>query len=177
MGPAVAVVALAATAVSTYQQHKAGRDASRAQQRAADEAQEQNKIGTAAESIRRQQQQRQSLREQRIRRARILQGAEGAGVAGGSGQAGSTSALGTLTGAQIGALGTQERGSQGIAASQGRQSGFQSQALSAQQSSNLWGGVGQLSGSIFQAAGGFPGLTEGINYRTSGTPQVVDLNE
>jgi hypothetical protein len=158
MGPAVAVAALAVTATSAVMQHQQARRASRAQARAAEEAREQQRIGTAAEEIRGRQQRRQALREQRIRRARILAASQGAGVGGSAAESGAVGALGTLTGANLGALGSQMRGSQAIDASQQRQFGHQQSAASAQQRAQLWQGVGQLSGSVFQGTGGFPGL-------------------
>lgn len=176
MGPAVAVAALAVTAVSAYQQHQQARKASRSARRAAEEQREQQRVGTAAEEIRARQQRRQALREQRIRRARILQASEGAGVVDSSGQFGSTGSLGTLTGTTLGNIGTQRAGSRAIDASQERQFGHYQSQLSAQQRASLWQSVGQVSGSIFQAAGGFPGLSD--SFRGTGNPsdiEVVDL--
>jgi hypothetical protein len=168
MGPAVAVAALAVTATSAVMQHQQARRASRAQARAAEEAREQQRIGTAAEEIRGRQQRRQALREQRIRRARILAASQGAGVGGSAAESGAVGALGTLTGQTLGALSTQRVGSQAIDASQQRQFGHQQSAASAQQRAQLWQGVGQLSGSVFQGTGGFPGLFD--EFKGPGDP-------
>lgn len=189
MGPAVAVAALAVTATSAVMQHRQQRSAARDQQRAAqqqakaaEEAREQQRIGTAADEIRNRQQRRQSLREQRIRRARILAASQGAGVGGGASERGAVGALGTLTGTNLGALGTQRAGAGAVSESQERQFGFQQaagdfqqSAASAQQRAQLWQGVGQLSGSIFQGAGGFPGLQD--HFRGTGTSSEVRVDD
>lgn len=101
---------------------------------------------------------------------------QGAGVGGSAAEAGSVGALGTLTATNLGALGTQMRGTQAMDRSQERQFGFQQTSMAAQQRAQLWEGVGQLSSSVFQGAGGFPSLSD--NFRGTGNPsdiEVVDL--
>lgn len=137
----IAATALAATAVSGYQQYRAAGEAADAQR-------EGQAISQAAQQTRDQQQRRQQIREQRVRRARILQAAENTGVSGGSGAIGSTGALSTLTGRNISNLSSTARASQGIG-------GAQQRGLDAQQNAQLWGTIGQTSGTIFSAAGGF----------------------
>ena len=137
----VAAAALTATAVSAYQQYQSAQDAADAQE-------EYQAISGAQQQIERRRQTRQQMRQERIRRAQILQASENTGVSGSSSQFGSTAALGTLTGSNIAAGRGQARAAAGMSAA--RQRG-QDAATEGQ----MWGGIGQLSGSIFSAAGGF----------------------
>jgi hypothetical protein len=77
-----------------------------------------------------------------------MQSAENTGVGGGSGALGSTGALGTLTGSNVANLSATSKISAGIGATQ-------QSAADAQQTGAMWGAIGQTSGSIFSAAGGF----------------------
>lgn len=140
----IAGAALAATAVSGYQQYQAASDA-------ADAREEGQAISGAQQQIQQRRSTRQSIRENRIRRARIMQSAENTGVSGSSSQFGSTAALGTLAGANVAASRGAARASQGIS------SANQAQANAATKG-QMWGAIGQIGSTAFQGSGGFDSL-------------------
>lgn len=140
----IASAALAATAVSGYQQYQAASDAADAREEAQD-------ISGAQQQIQQRRGTRQAIREERIRRARIMQASENTGVGGSSGQFGSTAALSTLTGSNVAAQRGQSRAAAGITAANQR-------GADAQQAGQMWGQIGQVSGAAFGAAGGFQSL-------------------
>lgn len=175
MGLETALVGLAVSAVSGWQQHRASRSSARAQRAAAEEAREQARISSAAEEVRNRQQRRQAIREGRVRRARILAASEGAGVAGSSSEIGSVGALTSLTGDRLASLSSQTLASQAMGRSADRQAVFQSQALSAQQRASLWQGVGQLGAGLFQASGGIFTLEDA--FRGTGNPSDIEVTD
>lgn len=149
---AVAVAALAITAASTAysvdQQKKAGK----AQQEGQDIASAQQKSVDLANR-------RQQIREERIRRAQIEQAAANQGAGGSSGEAGAISALGSQVGANIASINQGQLAASGISNAMSRAAGATQRAQVAQ-------GVANLSGTIFQGAGGFGsvfGGESGIN--------------
>ncbi len=137
----IAAAALTATAVSGYQQYQAASDAS-------DAREEQQAISGAQQQIEQRRGTRQAVREERIRRARIMQASENTGVAGSSSQFGSVAALNTATGTNIANQRGAQSAARGVTAANQRIS-------DAQSSGQMWGAVGQASGSVFGAAGGF----------------------
>lgn len=138
---AVAIASLAVSAVAGYQQYRASREVAGAQQ-------EGREIQSAQQQIQQRQQRRQSIREERVRRARIMQAAANTGVGGSSSQTGALGALGTMTGTNI------SNAQGGTLAARGMSQQNQRMA-SAQQSGQLWGTIGQISGTAFSDAGGF----------------------
>jgi len=141
MAAAVAAASLAVTAVSAYKQQQAASDAAKAQEEA-------QGIQQAASEQRARRQRRQQIRQERIRRARILQASENTGVTGSSSQIGSVGALDTNTGYNLGGMFSNTLGAQAVG--QANQA-----AMDAQTKSNLWGGIGQISQSVFAMSGGF----------------------
>lgn len=138
---AIAVASLALTAVSTVKQIQG-------QQEAAREGKKAQREQNAMNASRAAQERRQQIREERIRRARIQQSSENTGVTESSGQIGAEGGLATQLSGNVGF-------NRGQIRSAGMISDFQQNAQDAIDSANLWGQVGQLSGSIFGAAGGF----------------------
>lgn len=137
----LAGAALALTAVSTVA-------TVRSQQEAAKEGKKSRREQEAMNAARAAQERRQQIREERIRRARILQASENTGVTASSGEAGAVGNLATQLQSNIGF-------NQGQLRSAGLISDFQQNAQDAMDSASLWQQVGNLSGSIFSAAGGF----------------------
>ncbi len=137
----IASAALAATAVSGYQQYQAAGDA-------ADARREGQEISGAQQQIQQRRSNRQAIREERIRRARIMQASENTGVAGSSSEMGSTAALGTLTASNIAAGRGNARAAEGL-------TGASQSAMDAQRQGQLWGTIGNASGAAFNASGGF----------------------
>lgn len=136
-----AAVAFAVTVGSTAMQMENQRKAAGEQKDAREEQQAMNASRAA-------QERRQQIREERIRRARVLQSSENTGVTASSGQIGAEGGLATQLSGNVGF-------NRGQIRSAGMISDFQQNAQDAIDSADLWGQVGQLSGSIFRAAGGF----------------------
>lgn len=136
-----AYAALAVTTVSTVKQVQS-------QQEAAKEGKKARREQEAMNAARAAQERRQQIREERIRRARILQASENTGVTESSGQLGAEGGLATQLSGNVGF-------NRGQIRSAGLISDFQQNAQDAADTANLWGQVGQLSGSIFSATGGF----------------------
>lgn len=138
---AIALASLAVSAVAGYQQYEAAKDSAKAREEGQD-------IQAAQGTIEQRRGTRQAIREERIRRARIMQASENTGVSGSSSQFGSIAALSTLTGSNVAA----GRGRTAAARGIGRTN---QTALDAQTQGQLWGAVGQVSSSVFNASGGF----------------------
>jgi len=156
----VAAAALAVTAVSAYRQYQSAQDAADAREEAQD-------ISTAQGTNRQNQQRRQQIREERIRRARILQASQNTGVSGSSSQLGALGSLGTQTAGNLAFMSSDTRAARGVG--QANQ-----QALDANTRGSLWQGVGQLSGSVFRASGGF-GAFQQTPSDSVGTGQPTNL--
>lgn len=144
MGTGLEIAAYAALAVSTVSAVKQVQG----QQEAAREGKKGQREQEAMNAARAAQERRQQIREERIRRARILQSSENTGVSESSGQIGAEGSLATQLSGNVGF-------NRGQIRSAGMISDFQQNAQDAIDQANLWGQVGQLSGSIFGAAGGF----------------------
>lgn len=144
MGTGLEIAAYAALAVSTVSAVKQVQS----QQEASREGKKAQREQEAMNAARAAQERRQQIREERIRRARILQSSENTGVTESSGQIGAEGGLATQLSGNVGF-------NRGQIRSAGMISDFQQNAQDAIDSANLWGQVGQLSGSIFGAAGGF----------------------
>lgn len=155
----IAAAALTATAVSGYQQYQAASDA-------ADAREEAGEISGAQQQIQQRRSTRQAIREERIRRARIMQASQNTGVGGSSSQFGSTAALSTLTGSNV----ANQRG--GALAAQGITAANQ-RVSDAQSSGAMWGAIGQVSGSVFSAAGGFGQKGVGSMWPNSGQSKPI----
>lgn len=152
----IASVALATTAASGYMQYQAAGEAADAQR-------EGQAISGAQQQIQQRRSQRQSVREERIRRAQIMQASESTGVAGSSSEAGALGALGTMSATNRANVQGGTLAAQGITRASQR-------AADAQQSSNMWGTIGGVGGSIFTAAGGFGNMQDGIFGGGPGQP-------
>jgi hypothetical protein len=131
------VVAVAATVESISQQKKAAK----AQQEA---AAEQTAISTKEARDKRQQ----AAREARIKRAQIVQQAENQGIAGGTTELGATSAVAAGQSREAGEQAFETTAAEGLAKTQQQIADASSKAATA-------AAVGNLSSSIFSAAGGF----------------------
>ena len=143
----VAIAALAVTTASTAYSIAEQRKAGKAQQEGQDIATAQQKSVDLANK-------RQQLREERIRRAQIEQASANQGVGGSSGEAGAISALGAQVGANIASINQGQVAAEGI-------SGAMSKAAGAGQRAQVAQGVASLSGTIFQASGGFGSIFGG----------------
>lgn len=137
-------LAIAAIAIGGYSAVKS----QEAQAEARSEAKKSQREQKAANAARAAQERRQQVREERIRRARILQQSENTGVSGSSGQMGALGNLATQLNTNLGFNAGQLMSSNLI-------SGFQQNAMTAQGQSQTWDQIYGLSGSIFNAAGGF----------------------
>lgn len=144
MGTGLEIAAYAALAVSTVSAVAQVQN----QQQAAREGKKAQREQEAMNAARSAQERRQQIREERIRRARILQSSENTGVTESSGQIGAEGGLATQLSGNVGF-------NRGQIRSAGMISDFQQNAQDAMDQASLWGQVGQLSGSIFGAAGGF----------------------
>ena len=143
----VAIAALAVTTASTVYSIEEQRKAGKAQQEGQDIATAQQKSVDLANK-------RQQLREERIRRAQIEQASANQGVGGSSGEAGAISALGAQVGANVASINQGQVAAEGI-------SGAMSKAAGAGQRAQVAQGVASLSGTIFQASGGFGSIFGG----------------
>lgn len=149
---AVVAAALAVTTASTVYSINEQKKAGKAQQEGQDIATAQQKSIDLANR-------RQQLREERIRRAKIEQAAANQGVGGSSGEAGAISALGSQVGSNIASISQGQVAANGISSAMSRAAGATQRAQVAQ-------GVASLSGTIFQASGGFGSIfssDSGIN--------------
>lgn len=156
VGAAIAAVSLAVSAASAYKQQQAA-------QEAADERKEAQEKQLAQGQNRQNQQRRQQIREERIRRARILQASQNTGVGASSSQTGSLGALGTQTGANIAFMQSETQANRGISSNN-------QAALDARTKGELWSGIGQISGTVFGAAGGFNAFQGGGQSQGTGAP-------
>lgn len=148
----VAAAALAVTTASTAYSINEQKKAGKAQQEGQDIATAQQKSIDLANR-------RQQLREERIRRAQIEQAAANQGAGGSSGEAGAISALGSQVGSNIASISQGQVAAEGISSAMSRAAGATQRAQVAQ-------GVASLSGTIFQASGGFGSIfssDSGIN--------------
>lgn len=149
---AVAVASLLVTAASTAYGIEEQRKAGKAQQEGQDIATAQQKSIDLANR-------RQQIREERIRRAQIEQAAANQGAGGSSGEAGAISALGSQVGSNIASISQGQKAAEGIGNAMSAAAGSTQRAQVAQ-------GVASLSGTIFQASGGFGSIfssDSGIN--------------
>lgn len=144
MGTGLEIAAYAALAVSTVSAVKQVQG----QQEAAREGKKTQREQEAMNAARAAQERRQQIREERVRRARILQSSENTGVTESSGQIGAEGGLATQLSGNVGF-------NRGQIRSAGMISDFQQNAQDAMDRAAMWGQVGQLSGSIFSASGGF----------------------
>ena len=147
MGTEVAIASLIVSMASTAYSISENRQAAKKQQEAQD-------ISTAQQKSVDLANRRKQIREERIRRAQIEQAASNQGAGGSSGEAGAISALGSQVGSNIASI------SQGQVAATGI-SNAMSRAASATQRSQVAQGVASLSGTIFQASGGFGSIFGG----------------
>ncbi len=143
----IAIAALAVSSASTVYSIAEQRKAGKAQQEGQDIATAQQKSVDLANR-------RQQLREERIRRAQIEQAAANQGAGGSSGEAGAISALGSQVGSNIASISQGQDAAGGISAAM-------SKATGATQRSQVAQGVASLSGTIFQASGGFGSIFGG----------------
>lgn len=149
---AVAVASLLITAASTAYSVNEQRKAGKAQQEGQDIATAQQKSIDLANR-------RQQIREERIRRAQIEQAASNQGAGGSSGEAGAISALGSQVGSNVASISQGQKAAEGIGSAMSKAAGATQRAQVAQ-------GVASLSGTIFQASGGFGSIfssDSGIN--------------
>lgn len=141
MGTEVAIGALLVSAASTAYSISENRQAGKEQQEAKD-------ISTAQQKSVDLANRRQQIREERIRRAQIEQAAANQGAGGSSGEAGAISALGSQVGSNIASINQGQKAAEGIGNAMSAAAGSAQRAQVAQ-------GVANLSGTIFQASGGF----------------------
>ena len=141
MGTEVAIAALVVSAASTAYSISENRQAGKKQQEAQD-------ISTAQQKSVDLANRRQQIREERIRRAQIEQAAANQGAGGSSGEAGAISALGAQVGSNIASINQGQVAAAGISNAMSAAAGHGQKAQVAQ-------GVASLSGTIFQASGGF----------------------
>ena len=134
MGINVAIVALAISAVSTYQSVKASKQAAREQKNA-------NKIQTAAQKNADAAARRQKIREERVRRAQILQQAENTGVSGSSGAIGAVGVLSNNLGQINANVNASADAAGAISDSNQRAADYSSKA-------NTWNAVAGLSANV-----------------------------
>lgn len=144
---AVAVASLLITAASTAYSIEEQRKAGKAQQEGQDITTAQQKSVDLANR-------RQQIREERIRRAQIEQAAANQGAGGSSGEAGAISALGSQVGSNIASISQGQKAAEGIGNAMSAAAGSTQRAQVAQ-------GVANLSGTIFQASGGFGSIFGG----------------
>lgn len=144
---AVAVASLLVTAASTAYSIEEQRKAGKAQQEGQDIATAQQKSIDLANR-------RQQIREERIRRAQIEQAAANQGAGGSSGEAGAISALGSQVGSNVASISQGQKAAEGIGNAMSAAAGSTQRAQVSQ-------GVASLSGTIFQASGGFGSIFSG----------------
>ena len=147
MGAAVAIAALVVSTASTAYSISESRQAGKKQQEAQD-------ISTAQQKSVDLANRRQQIREERIRRAQIEQAAANQGAGGSSGEAGAISALGSQVGSNIASINQGQVAAVGISNAMSAAAGHGQKAQVAQ-------GVASLSGTIFQASGGFGTIFSG----------------
>ena len=147
MGTEVAIASLIVSMASTAYSISENRQAGKKQQEAQD-------ISTAQQKSVDLANRRQQIREERIRRAQIEQAAANQGAGGSSGEAGAISALGSQMGANIASINQGQVATAGISNAMSAAAGHGQKAQVAQ-------GVASLSGTIFQASGGFGSIFGG----------------
>ena len=147
MGTELAVASLIVSMASTAYSISENRQAGKKQQEAQD-------ISTAQQKSVDLANRRQQIREERIRRAQIEQAAANQGAGGSSGEAGAISALGSQMGANIASINQGQKAAEGIGNAMSAAAGHGQKAQVAQ-------GVASLSGTIFQASGGFESIFGG----------------
>ena len=162
-GSAAGVSAIAGAAVAVYgasQQASArreARDAAESSARKQDQIRAEQKAAQMGQAA---NEQRQQIREERVRRARIMQSAENTGSAESSGELGAIGVLSTNLSSNLGFnAGSVARGNRVSGLAQDAANlNFAGQAA-ASEAANM-GQLASFGGSIFNAAGGFGGITK-----------------
>ncbi len=142
MGPVLAVIAAVATIGGTIMSHNAQRKASEASRR-------QQELATQRSS-------REAIREAQIARAQAIAAASSMGAMGGSALAGGVSSLGSQLGSGLGFS--------------SQMSSLSAQIEKYQQRASTWGAVASMGSSLFQAGGGFDGMSAAFNKQPKAAP-------
>lgn len=140
MGAAVAVAALAVTAVSAKKQREEQKKAAKQERKAAE-------VQRAEQQAQQMQSRRQTIRESMLKQHIVMQQAQNTGVSGSSGEFGNIGGLATQAGSNIAGLNRQTL-------SADAQSRYYQSAADHQMRAGDWQGIGSLSGSIFGATSG-----------------------
>lgn len=171
-GSAAGISTIAGAVVAVYgaQQQSAAR--SEARDAAASSAAKQDQIRAeqkAALAGKAAQEQRQQIREERVRRARVMQSAENTGTTDSSGELGALGVLSTNLSTNLGFnAGEIARGARVSGLAQDAANFNFAGQEAASRASNM-GQLSQFGGSIFNAAGGFGGLSGAIQKSPAGT--------
>lgn len=156
----IAGAALAVGAGSAYNSYRQGKKAAKAQDKQQDMQRAQANSAAASKS-------RQAVRSGRIARAKALQGGMNMGLAGSSTVSGRVSDIQNQTGMSL----ADTAGGNMIAQ---RNMDFQTQQRHAQTRQANWNSLTQLSGSVFNAAGGFGSLQAGYDRAMGNTKQSMN---
>lgn len=146
-----AYASLAVSAASAYKQHESSQEAAREQKKA-------QKLSQKRADIKAARARYQAIREARIKRAEATVQAEAGGVMDSSGFAGGVGSARTQIAAGVG----ESLQLQGLA---GKESAALQSAADAQSQAATWGAIGGVSGSIFDAAGGYKTIFKDLGIK------------
>lgn len=166
---ALAAASLAAGAASAYKQAQEQKEAKKDAKKAEAERNKARAEQRASNAAQAAAERRAQIREERVRRAKVIQASENTGVSGSSGEAGATGNLATTLGSNIGMNLGAIQTAENISQANQNAANFLGSAQSHQADAAMWGGVGQLSQSIFSASGGFNTL-EGAYTKATAVP-------
>lgn len=169
----IAGASLALSAGGAYMSYQQQRQASKAQDRAAEEQRGIQGEQKAANAEAAAAERRQQVREARIRRAQILQSAENTGTAASSGEVGALSSLSTQLNTNLGTNASSLNRAGRISNMSQRAADAGSQANQHMMNAGVYQGLSNLGGSIFQASGGWGTLGSAMKSSNPTSPFQV----
>ena len=148
------IAGLALAAAGTAIQFRAGQKQAKIAKKSLKEQQK-------AEALERQRARRRTIREARVARGQALNVASAIGAGGGSGIAGGLSGIASQAGANLGFSSQQEGSSRNLTS-------LSIRSVSAGQLGAIGGGIANIGGALFNAAGSFtPQKKEPLTFATS----------
>lgn len=155
LGTIGGVLGIGGQAISAYQQMEAADEAQEARESALKEQKRQSQLAKRRADIKAARERVQLLRQQRRAVAESQTVASTTGASTGSGSAGAVGSIQSQTASAASFLGAQQSLGTSIFQSGIRQTGFMSDVNQAQAEGARWKAIGDISSSIFSAAGGW----------------------
>lgn len=151
----LAIIGLAVSAVGTFVQMDAAKDAQDAQEQQAAAQREQAMLENRRADISNARQLRNAIRQARIARATILNTGANVGTMSSSGVLGGTASIDSQRNSNVGFFGAMDQLNDKVTNTQMAQADAQVQMGEAQGQAAVGGALGTIGGGIFSGAGGF----------------------